>query len=317
MQRIILFLFCFVTVNAAVATTKIYHADLFDSQWSFHKDGITCNLSHKIPNYGTARFFYQAGTSLKFDLTVSDKSLRRSSAFLSSIPPEWKSRLRSVEIGRVLVVEGNTPVTLEQEDSMNILSELELGMMPEMEYRDWYNNQYRVKVILSPVNFMEQLPAFKNCMLEFEQEFPLGFEDLRFANVFFDSDSIDISTEYHQRLTEMAKYAAKDPTIEKVVVTGYADASGDPCYNRDISNFRAENVMDILEDNGISNDKIEVIAKGASNKDNPNPEGFAFDRRVTVELIRKGEYRKNNDITPRTEARPDNNSPFVDEESDF
>lgn len=80
-------------------------------------------------------------------------------------------------------------------------------------------------------------------------------------------------------LNNLAKQAvAKDADV---LVTGYADVTGNPAYNQKLSQRRATAISDYLIAHGVAPSHIKTVAKGQTQAFATN----ALDRRVEVKLI--------------------------------
>lgn len=65
-------------------------------------------------------------------------------------------------------------------------------------------------------------------------------------------------------LESIAETAAS--TGADVTVTGYASETGSTAYNKAISEERAENIAEYLEDHGVDTDHIKVVSGGATDR---------------------------------------------------
>ena len=82
--------------------------------------------------------------------------------------------------------------------------------------------------------------------------------------------------------------AAKDlkASGKSADINGYADSTGNPSYNVDLSKRRAQAVADYLEKDGVAADKLTVKGYGATDfvDTNDTAEGRAKNRRVEIVL---------------------------------
>jgi len=82
--------------------------------------------------------------------------------------------------------------------------------------------------------------------------------------------------------------AAKDlkASGKSANINGYADSTGNPSYNVDLSKRRAQAVADYLEKDGVPADKLTVKGYGATDfvATNDTAEGRAQNRRVEIVL---------------------------------
>ena len=69
-------------------------------------------------------------------------------------------------------------------------------------------------------------------------------------NILFDYNRTDIRSKYDDELDALAKYLEKNPEAY-VVLEGFADSTGDPIYNLDLSRRRAESVKNYLMEREI------------------------------------------------------------------
>lgn len=103
--------------------------------------------------------------------------------------------------------------------------------------------------------------------------------------VYFRTDSSELAPAATGRLQNLATYLAEHPQI-RVHVAGYADRRGSPTYNLDLSRRRAESVARLLEQSGLSRERIHIEAHGQANAEAKagDIEGYVFDRRVNIAL---------------------------------
>jgi outer membrane protein OmpA-like peptidoglycan-associated protein len=98
--------------------------------------------------------------------------------------------------------------------------------------------------------------------------------------IYFEKNSAKLSTQYEMELNKSLGILLKNPKL-KVMITGYADKSGNPDFNSYISRKRAEEVKNYLNKKGISSKRMIMNYVGdiSSNSENSG------DRRVEIEYI--------------------------------
>lgn len=112
---------------------------------------------------------------------------------------------------------------------------------------------------------------------------------VRIYGIHFDTDEATIKDQSESALAEIAKLLEQNPEL-KLGVVGHTDATGNVDYNMDLSQQRAESVVEFLtSEHGISEDRLTPYGVGplspvASNEDE---DGRAQNRRV--ELINLSE----------------------------
>lgn len=108
------------------------------------------------------------------------------------------------------------------------------------------------------------------------------------AGVLFTLDSAELSDEGKSIIDErIAKYRGKVKRSMDIEVIGHTDSSGSQAYNQKLSERRAKNVADYLEQQtDIPHTAIKFMGKGESEPfaSNDTAEGRAANRRVEVRL---------------------------------
>lgn len=130
---------------------------------------------------------------------------------------------------------------------------------------------------------------------------------LHFANGKADVDAA--GTTAIQKVAESLKAYPGDYNL---VVTGYTSSVGGKAFNKALSKRRADAVAKVLEDAGLSKERITTVGAGPENPvaDNGTREGQARNRRVEIDVKvqdGKAEVRKNDtgvvDTTPAPAAK--------------
>jgi len=111
-------------------------------------------------------------------------------------------------------------------------------------------------------------------------------------SVFFDFDDYSLTPEAIEEVERLLEVMLKFPELG-VELTGHTDAKGADDYNINLSNRRAQAVMDYLVLNGIESSRINVIGAGevtpvALNQyedGSDSPEGRKLNRHVSIKLI--------------------------------
>jgi outer membrane protein OmpA-like peptidoglycan-associated protein len=105
----------------------------------------------------------------------------------------------------------------------------------------------------------------------------------------FRSDSAEIETGIGEQLKAMVVMLQAFPELKLQIRAG-ADARGSDEYNKILSKRRAEAVVNLLNSEGISQDRMEVLYLGEAQARYPveDYEGLSYDRMVHLTLV-KGE----------------------------
>ncbi|MFO0362619.1 MAG: OmpA family protein [Flavobacteriales bacterium] len=101
------------------------------------------------------------------------------------------------------------------------------------------------------------------------------------VNLYFQKGSSKLSPGEVLALNEVVDILARNPGLQ-LIITGYADKTGDPVNNLLLSQERAVSVKRFLKSSGLSEDRFVTRYLGDSNSN----EQSAGDRKVVVEFIR-------------------------------
>jgi outer membrane protein OmpA-like peptidoglycan-associated protein len=111
-------------------------------------------------------------------------------------------------------------------------------------------------------------------------------KNFHFEPIYFDYDKADIRPEYDAFLKRIV-YVVNSHSDLRVKVTGNTDADGSDEYNVELSERRAEAIIEFFIKAGLKRDRIVIDFKGEKNPigDNKSPEGKQLNRRVDFEFI--------------------------------
>lgn len=105
------------------------------------------------------------------------------------------------------------------------------------------------------------------------------------SEVLFDSASADVSPQAQDIIAQVADVVRDDPNL-MIEVDGYTDTAGDSRANMELSQRRAENVADLLVDDGIDANRIDPIGFGETHLAVETPDNISEpkNRRVVIRL---------------------------------
>ncbi len=248
-----------------------------ESIWSSSGDSLACRLSQKIPHFGQALFTSRSGGALTLSFLLErEPGKKRRTAHLRAVAPPWKHKTRSVEIAKVTLNTGKTLAVFDRSAALRALYELEKGMSPLLTFKDWADARDRITASLSPVNLRPALQVFQECTGALH---PDGFDDVRDLNIYFASDSYQLTNKSRAALNRIASYLEVDPTITRIILNGFADKTGDDIYNQELSQIRVDTVQEYLLNKGVPAELIIGINHGPRKKGSQ-----AKNRRVHIRL---------------------------------
>ncbi|HEY4123678.1 MAG TPA: OmpA family protein [Rhizomicrobium sp.] len=105
------------------------------------------------------------------------------------------------------------------------------------------------------------------------------------SEVLFDTASADVSPQAQDIIAQVADVVRDDPHL-RIEVDGYTDTAGDAKVNMELSQRRAENVADLLVDDGIDANRIDPVGLGETHLAVPTPDNISEprNRRVVIRL---------------------------------
>ncbi len=107
-----------------------------------------------------------------------------------------------------------------------------------------------------------------------------------FQPIYFDFDKTEIKDEYKPYLNNMVKVVLGHSDL-RIKVTGHTDAVGSDIYNVDLSQRRAQAIIDYFVSQGLARDRIQIEFKGEKDPiaDNETEAGKQLNRRVDFSFI--------------------------------
>lgn len=114
------------------------------------------------------------------------------------------------------------------------------------------------------------------------------YDDISIDAVLFDFDEDVLTTAARKQLDQVYNLMKKNRSIY-MEIDGHTDAVGNDTYNLDLSNRRADRVIDYLTEKGISSERFSKSAFGSKRPVAPNStdDGRAKNRRVEFQIRQK------------------------------
>lgn len=111
---------------------------------------------------------------------------------------------------------------------------------------------------------------------------------VRLENIFFDFDKATLKSESFEELDKVVDFLNDNPSLE-IEISGHTDSKGGDDYNLNLSQGRAQSVVNYIVSNGI--DEFRLVAQGYGEtvplESNDTDEGRAFNRRVEFKVLKK------------------------------
>lgn len=277
-----------------------FSAGIENSRWILSDSIFECTLTHPVPGYGEAVFYHRAGESLRFFLQPVRNPMRAGEAALVIEQPAWKAGKSVDDQGYVRVrADHNRPVELSSGTSERLLASLRDGRMPTFTRRARQSDQ-PVRVRLNHINYGNPHQSFRRCQSEL---LSVNYDQVQRTVVLFDLDKSDLSQDARERLSDVALYVKADDRVSQVYVDGHTDSLGTPLRNRELSQARANEVAEYLQEQGVSENRIVTRFHGdrypVAGVGMPGPRH----RRATIRLEREQDDSKSEPVV--TQAQRD------------
>lgn len=111
---------------------------------------------------------------------------------------------------------------------------------------------------------------------------------IRLNNIYFDFDRFELKSESFTELERIEKFLNENPGL-KVEISAHTDSKGSDEYNLELSQKRAESVVQYLILKGIDGTRLTAKGYGESQPagDNETDEGRAQNRRVEMKIVQQ------------------------------
>lgn len=176
----------------------------------------------------------------------------------------------------------------------------------EVVVTSYSNSEDGSFLVALPYNRRYALNASKSGYLFYSDHFDLSAEGDYFAgkvlevpmqkisdgqtivlnNVFFDTDKYDLKPESRAELNKLVEFMDLNDGVT-IEIGGHTDNQGSVAHNQELSENRAQSVMNYLIEQGVSPDRITAKGYGQDHPiaDNDTPEGRAKNRRTEVKVM--------------------------------
>lgn len=157
-----------------------------------------------------------------------------------------------------------------------------------------HENQLKRQKELARAQLLERQQEDHRRELALAQARQLALEEMP-SEVLFQAGKDELEPRNLEAIKRLAQVMQKYPEL-RVRLIGHADARGTEGYNQILSEYRTLGIEERLRNAGVAAERIERQAFGADRARAPkgDQEGYALDRRVTIELIDVDESRERN-----------------------
>jgi len=117
----------------------------------------------------------------------------------------------------------------------------------------------------------------------------ITYKEINIPNIYYASNQAEIKPESRKELNKMARIIKETPGI-KVQINSHTDEIGENDYNMQLSEKRAQNVVDYLIGKGVDKSRLSAMGYGESlpiKKNAQTEEDHQINRRTTFKVIKK------------------------------
>ncbi|MBF0219301.1 MAG: OmpA family protein [Gammaproteobacteria bacterium] len=283
--RAVLLLVGLLTLPFAGAATLSFGRDVNNAEWTQSSSRDRCTLEQSIPRFGVGQFVQEAGELLRFEYVINHHHRPEGDLRLLAMPPLWRHDRQPRIIVAVSDSDGNKFVRFEREVALEMMQELETGMLPTLEYRSPLGEQGLTRVTLEALKFTPALAQFQACLT---QLYPYRFGYVENSEIFFASGRVTLGAEEINRLNQIIAYVKADEAVQWIELEGYADERGLRRINDELSQKRTEAVKSYLLENGVSAAMITAISYGERKpRDTNRSQSGRQNNRVVVMQLHK------------------------------
>lgn len=221
----------------------------------------------------------------------------RSKIYEVEIPPESQVKFRSNYVQGVIRdkvtqsplaarielynIEKNSMVSLVASDSVS--GEYLMVLTQGAEYALYVNKK---GYLFKSYNFnYSEIRDFKPIVVNIDLEKASAGSMAILNNIFFDVDQYALKPKSLPELQKIVRFMNENPQI-KVEISGHTDNSGQPAYNKQLSEKRASAVFQYLTEQGIDKNRLHPVGFGAEKPlaSNDSEEGRQQNRRIEFRI---------------------------------
>jgi outer membrane protein OmpA-like peptidoglycan-associated protein len=275
-------LFCLLATPASAIT---FQTRLERVEWRVEGDQFECRLIQPVAGFGQGEFVRRAGEQAVFRLQSPQRWLDNGTATLLAAAAPWQPTRSDINLGSVAVRGGDIPFNSSQAQAGRLLTGLLEGRSPVVRHRTFYGGD-PLEVRLLPARFAKAYEEYRACTAKL---LPVNFDQVRQTRVPFPSGGVALEPAGRAQLDRVLAYLRADPSVNRVLLDGHSDNSGNRLTNRDLSRRRALAVQEYLIANGVKEEQITLRFHGERYPlvPNSNARNRAQNRRVAVRLERE------------------------------
>ncbi len=280
--------FALLSLFASLPATAItFQTRLEKVEWKVEGDQFECRLAQPVTRFGSGEFVRRAGEQATFRLKAGERWMGPGSATLLAAAAPWQPGRGDISLGVVSVGSGEIPFNSSQQQAARLLSGLLEGRSPVVRHRTLQGGE-ALEVRLLPAKFEQAYNDYLACTAKL---LPVNFDQIKQAQIGFPSGGTALDDLGRAKLDIILQFLKADPSVNRILLDGHSDNSGNRLTNRDLSRRRTLAVQEYLQANGVPAEQITLRFHGERYPlvPNTNEANRAKNRRVTLRLEREAQ----------------------------
>lgn len=246
------------------------------ARWVLVADPFFCQLQQQVTGLGRVQFMTAPAEPLTLQFEFEQPNLHVNSAQLQVIDADWQApALRRG--GTIFSASAIAAQRIEfREAPLLWLQQLHLGYWLLFEFQ---TDDTDVRLTLTSIEGRQAVDGFRQCVTKMA---PLTWQQARDLSLEMQRGQRTLSSAQQTQLRQLVSYLQYDKAVQRILIDGHADDTGDQLADRLLSRERADDAAAYFLELGVKAAMLEVRAHGnrypvAANQPN---------RRVVVRLIR-------------------------------
>lgn len=258
--------------------TRVEHVE-----WQVEGDRFECRLSQPISGFGAGIFVRRAGEKTFLRWNSKEAWLKPGQAQLFAAAAQWQSAQADMPLGAIKVEKNERVAESDHAQGERLLVALLEGRSPVLRHETAQSEPLEVRV--QPNGFAKGYSDFLACT---QNLLPVNYGQIKQTVVRFDAGGYDLSEQTRRHLDVLLEYIGEDKSVNRILLDGHSDNSGDRLLNRDVSRRRALAVKAYLIAKGFPENEIIVRFHGERYpvRKNDSAANRAANRRVVIALER-------------------------------
>ncbi len=280
-----LFLLTLLLFSFSAFSAPIYYTGKMDTtRWYTELRFDHCEIYTKIPGQGVKVAFI-AEPEKELSMTVFSSLYPTSeleSSYAQAINAPWDADQAQQKVQVIAKSIGNNQINFQQ-GVATLFRSIANGSWLQLSSLSGSGEKYPVTIPVIAVQ--KEVNTFAQCANQLPE---ISYQKINNLSFQYAARQHKPNQKQVKKLKEISDYIKKDPTVVKVLVDGHSDTNGNSGQNVLLSRLRADEVAQVLINNGVAQDLITTRGHGGRYPiaSNASAEGRGKNRRVVLRLVK-------------------------------